>query len=98
MRSLISAAVFAAGLVIAAGSASAQDASSAPQLACTAAGLSYKVGEIACVPACHEARRLARCDGGTDGASWTYISDACPTASLSAQFSAIVNASYPVQQ
>jgi hypothetical protein len=49
-------------------------------LACTNAGNSYKVGEFACIAACHGARRLARCDLVTEAATWTYVSDVCPSA------------------
>jgi hypothetical protein len=54
----------------------AQEAS----LSCSYAGRQYKVGEFACIAACHVERRLARCDAAT--ASWTYVSDTCPSASI----------------
>jgi hypothetical protein len=66
--------VAATGLSI--GMAGAQEAS----LVCTNAGNSYKVGEFACIAACHGARRLARCDVVTETAAWTYVSDVCPSA------------------
>ena len=49
---------------------------------CTSAGVQYKVGEYACIPACHGRRRLARCDVLADTASWTYVLDACPSAMI----------------
>jgi hypothetical protein len=54
----------------------AQEAS----LSCTNAGNTYKVGEFACVAACHGARRLARCDMVLKSATWTYVSEVCPSA------------------
>ena len=79
----------ALSLLLLATPAFAQEASPI-ELACSAAGLSYKVGEFACVPACHQAKRLARCDVVSEKASWTYVSDACPSASLAEPlFSAI---------
>jgi hypothetical protein len=68
-------------LLFMAAPAVAQD-TPATELACSVAGLSYKVGEFACVPACHEAKRLARCDLVSEKALWTFVSDACPSASL----------------
>lgn len=65
--------------------AAAQDASAPPaetMLACLHAGTSYGVGEFACIAACHQQRRLARCDVVSEGASWTYVSEACPSASI----------------
>jgi hypothetical protein len=56
---------------------------------CQNSGRDYKVGEYACIPACHGQRRLARCDAATQtqaaqtqSASWTYVSDVCPSAIL----------------
>lgn len=49
-------------------------------LTCSNAGNTYKVGEFACIAACHGARRLARCDPGDESAIWTYVSDVCPSA------------------
>ena len=64
---------------LAAGPVLAQDV--APQSAtCLNSGNQYKVGEYACIAACHGARRLARCDAVAQTASWTYVSDACPSA------------------
>jgi hypothetical protein len=65
-------------------------ASIAPALAadativCQNSGRDYKVGEYACIPACHGQRRLARCDqvAQSQTASWTYVSDVCPSAML----------------
>jgi hypothetical protein len=54
----------------------------AASLVCLYAGQQYKVGEFACIAACHGERRLARCDAGAATASWTYVSDACPSAIL----------------
>jgi hypothetical protein len=61
---------------VSAGVADAQEAT----LFCTNAGNTYKVGEFACIAACHGARRLARCDVVLKSATWTYVSDACPSA------------------
>ena len=58
----------------------AQDAPATP----AAAGVSYQVGEFACIPACHGQRRMARCDAVSTRASWTYVSDACPSAMINA--------------
>lgn len=77
-------------IAVAAGTAaSAEDASpippvqnSTPPLACLHAGTSYGVGEFACIAACHQQRRLARCDAVMDKASWTYVSEACPSAAI----------------
>jgi hypothetical protein len=49
-------------------------------LVCRNAGNIYKVGEFACVAACHGARRLARCDLVLKTATWTYVSEVCPSA------------------
>jgi hypothetical protein len=49
-------------------------------LVCTNAGNVYKVGEFACVAACHGARRLALCDLVLKTATWTYVSEVCPSA------------------
>jgi len=67
--------------------APAQDQQSPPgqgsaSLACTNAGSQYKVGEFACIAACHQQRRLARCDVVSEKASWTYVSEACPSAMI----------------
>ena len=51
---------------------------------CTNAGNTYKVGDYACIAACHGERRLARCDGTDQIASWTYVSNACPSAMINA--------------
>jgi hypothetical protein len=60
-------------------SAAAQDAKPSSAL-CLNSGNEYKVGEYACISACHGARRLARCDAVAQTASWTYVADACPSA------------------
>jgi hypothetical protein len=58
---------------------------------CVNSGREYKIGEYACIPACHGQRRLARCDspgGQTPAATqpltatWTFVSDVCPSAML----------------
>jgi hypothetical protein len=69
--------IVAAGL-LAAGAALGAEAS----IICTNAGVQYKLGEFACIAACHGKRRLARCDAIAEKASWTYISDACPSAMI----------------
>jgi hypothetical protein len=78
---------FIAGLVLTGPvfAAEADGSSSAPTaLACINAGHAYKVGEYACIAACHERRRFARCDAVSDKPSWTYLSDACPSAMINA--------------
>jgi hypothetical protein len=54
----------------------------AAELACLSDGHSYRVGEYACLPACHGKFRYARCDAVATSASWTFISDTCPSALL----------------
>jgi hypothetical protein len=49
---------------------------------CTSAGNTYSAGDYACIPACHGQRRLARCDVVGQSASWTYVSNACPSAMI----------------
>src|SRR5262249_45385250 len=50
---------------------------------CQNSGREYKVGEYACIPACHGQRRLARCDAvQSASATWTFVSDVCPSALL----------------
>ncbi|HZP19172.1 MAG TPA: hypothetical protein VFB16_03105 [Bauldia sp.] len=49
---------------------------------CRNAGNVYKVGEFACIAACHGERRLARCDAGAQMGSWTFVSNVCPSAML----------------
>src|SRR5258708_23022184 len=82
-RRLILAALVMQGLVL----APALSAEATP--VCQNSGRDYKVGEYACIPACHGQRRLARCDAAaqtqsaqTQSASWTYVSDVCPSAML----------------
>jgi len=58
--------------------ASAQDASPI----CLNAGHQYQVGDYACLPGCHGRQRYARCDALGVAASWTYISEVCPIASI----------------
>jgi len=67
-----------AGAVAASVPAVAADAS----LVCVNAGRQYKVGDYACLPACHGRQRYARCDAVAAHASWTYISNVCPIALL----------------
>ena len=83
--------MLAAGIVAAlsANPAAAQDAPTTPALpapaspaVCTSAGNSYQAGDYACIPACHGQRRLARCDVAGQSASWTYVSNACPSAMI----------------
>lgn len=59
-------------------SAAAQDANPT----CSNAGNVYKVGEFACIAACHGARRLAQCKQASYGTTWIYVSDVCPSAHL----------------
>jgi len=49
---------------------------------CLNSGRQYKIGQTACIAACHGQRRLARCDMVADRPSWTFISDVCPEALL----------------
>jgi hypothetical protein len=51
-------------------------------LICVNAGHDYRVGDYACIAACHGKRRYARCDVIAEKTSWTFISDACPSANL----------------
>lgn len=67
-----------------AGAAAAQDQNSTTTLACLNAGVQYEVGEFACIAACHERRRLARCDAIAEKTSWTYVEESCPTAMINA--------------
>lgn len=85
--------MLAAGVLVALSAcpAAAQDAPTTPALPtpatpaiCTSAGNSYKVGDYACIPACHGQRRLARCDVTGVSAAWTYVSNACPSAMITA--------------
>lgn len=73
--------LFAAAMF--AGPAIAQD-QERTTLACVNAGIQYKVGEFACIAACHERRRLARCDAVAANVSWTYVEESCPTAMINA--------------
>ena len=82
--------MIAAGMLAAlsATPAAAQDAPVSPAqpqaspAVCLNAGNSYKVGEYACIAACHGERRLARCDAVGQAVSWTYVSNACPSAMI----------------
>jgi hypothetical protein len=60
------------------GGARAQDATPV----CISNGISYQAGEVACIPGCHGAQRLARCDVVANYASWTTIANQCPSALL----------------
>jgi hypothetical protein len=57
-------------------------AASAADLSCLSDGHNYRVGEYACLPACHGKFRYARCDAVASTASWTFVSDTCPSALL----------------
>ncbi len=88
--------MLAAGLLVALSAvpAAAQDAPAPPappttptppaasSAVCTSAGNTYRAGDYACIPACHGQRRLARCDVVGQAASWTYVSNACPSAMI----------------
>ncbi len=85
--------MLAAGIIVvlSATPAVSQDAPTTPALpapassaVCTSAGNTYNVGDYACIPACHGQRRLARCDAAGQSASWTYVSNACPSAMINA--------------
>ena len=60
----------------------AAPASAETALVCVNAGISYKIGEFACIAACHGQRRLARCDAVAEKGSWTYVSEICPSAMI----------------
>jgi hypothetical protein len=76
MKSLYAALIaIAAGGI--AGSASAQS------LFCLNSGASYTPGQIVCIPGCHGAQRLARCDVVNGATAWTTVSENCPTANVS---------------
>ena len=76
-RRLLQSAILVATSMVASPSF-AQDAT----FLCLNSGREYKIGEFACIPACHGQRRLARCDVVAEKASWTYVSDVCPSALL----------------
>ncbi len=82
----LSAAFFALALPALAEDQTAPAAGDTPAatLACTNAGSRYQIGEFACIAACHQQRRLARCDAIAEKASWTYVSESCPTAMINA--------------
>jgi hypothetical protein len=69
------------GLTLLASPAVAQDEQETA-LSCVNAGNSYAVGEFACIAACHQQRRLARCDVVLENTSWTYVSETCPSAMI----------------
>jgi hypothetical protein len=83
---LIGVAVVAAALSASPALAQSAPAQQNASLVCSSGGLTYRVGEYACIPACHGARRLARCDveGGASfqQVTWIYISDMCPSAMI----------------
>ena len=80
MRSLrLSGAIL--GLALVASPAIAQDDQEL-SLSCVNAGTRYAVGEFACIAACHQQRRLARCDMVLNNTSWTYVSETCPSAMI----------------
>jgi len=62
--------------------APAAPASAETALVCVNAGITYEIGEFACIAACRGQRRLARCDAVADKASWTYVSEICPSAMI----------------
>jgi len=68
------------GLAVTMSAVQAQDATPV----CTNAGVTYKVGDTACLPACHGAQRYAKCEVVGTSASWTTISDVCPVAMIDA--------------
>src|SRR5262245_52379372 len=49
---------------------------------CLSSGHTYQVGDYACIPGCHGKQRYARCEVVAPKASWTFVSDVCPTANL----------------
>lgn len=50
------------------------------RITCAAGGQIYDVGDVACIPACHGQQQLAKCEQAGAGASWTSISNSCPSA------------------
>jgi hypothetical protein len=50
---------------------------------CSNSGNIYQVGDVACITPCHSQQtRLARCERQVSGATWTYLSESCPSATL----------------
>ena len=70
------------GLTLLASPAVAQEVQQELTLSCVNAGNRYSVGEFACIAACHQQRRLARCDVVLNNTSWTYVSETCPSAMI----------------
>ena len=86
-RSVPISVAFASATLFVAAPAFAQDQSTPQQpqttsSVCINGGTQYKVGEFACIAACHQQRRLARCDVVANRTSWTYVSEACPSAMI----------------
>lgn len=83
------AALIALGAVAFVGPAMAQDAPATPipetpqSLSCLSSGQVYMPGQIACIPGCHGAERLARCDVVENYTTWTTVSNDCPIANAS---------------
>ena len=44
--------------------------------------IKYVIGELACIAASHGQRRLGRCDLVSGAATWTYLSEARPSAMI----------------
>ena len=66
-----------------AGGGFAASAHAQQTLACLSGGQAYTPGQIVCIPGCHGAERLARCDVVEGATSWTTVSNSCPTANSS---------------
>jgi hypothetical protein len=64
------------GLTIGLTSANGQEASPT----CTNGGNTYQIGELACIAACHGRRQLAKCEVVANVATWTQVSNVCPSA------------------
>jgi hypothetical protein len=77
-RAVLAAFVFGAGY---AGMVLTANGQEAAPITCIAQGRDYRIGDIACIPACHGQQRLAKCEQTNNGGvTWTSISDTCPQA------------------
>ena len=70
--------LFLASMISVAGLAAAQ----AQEASCSNAGNVYQVGDVACIAACHGRQRLAKCELVSNAATWTTLSESCPSARL----------------
>lgn len=49
---------------------------------CLHSGQRHALGEIVCIETCPGPARLARCEMFLNNTTWTYVSDACPSAGI----------------